>query len=220
MRVIRWQDLAGFGTLGRQRKVVIGVPNTGRLLNEVVTLMQGTTGLIGGDRGLWYESDEFIAICARSTDLPYLATHNLADVVLTGYDYVVEADVKLEEILDTGFQRCVIGIVGKPELRDWQERPHLRVATQYPGIATQFFTRPGSPECHLLNISGAAELYVRTGMVDVAVDAYMTGRTARANGLELLTPLFETSGRVFARPGWQSEPKDITRALEVLADIK
>ncbi|MFH9863887.1 hypothetical protein [Streptomyces sp. NPDC017202] len=87
------------------------------------------------------------------------------------------------------------------------------------GPSRKIEARPGSPECHLLNISGAAELYVRTGMVDVAVDAYMSGRTAGANGLELLTPLFETSGRVFARPGWQSEPKDITRALEVLADI-
>ncbi|MFE4832213.1 ATP phosphoribosyltransferase [Streptomyces sp. NPDC056672] len=216
---MEWQELAGVGILGRERRVVIGIPNAGRLLDEVVGLMGRTVGLVGGDRGLWYESDEFVVVCARSTDLPYLAVTGLADVILTGYDYVLEADVKLEEIFDTGFQRCVIGVVGQRTSGDWRQRPELRVATQYPGLAARYFARPGMPRCRLLPIAGAAELYVRSGLVDVVVDAYMTGRTAHANGLALLDTLFATSGRVFTRPGWQSERKDIAHALEVLTGI-
>ncbi|MER5431197.1 ATP phosphoribosyltransferase [Streptomyces sp. NPDC002588] len=219
MQQMKWRELAGAGTLGRERRVIIGIPNAGRLLDEVVGLMGRTIGLAGGDRGLWYESDEFVVVCARSTDLPHLAGSGLVDVILTGYDYVFEANVELEEIFDTGFQRCVIGIVGKTTLGDWRQRPELHVATQYPGITTQFFSQSGMPDCRLLPISGAAELYVRSGLVDVAVDAYMTGQTAHANGLVLLDTLFATSGRVFTRPGWQSERKNIAHALEVLTNI-
>jgi ATP phosphoribosyltransferase len=182
------------------RLVVVGVPNNGRLRTEVARLIGPSVGMSEHGRGLWYEGDGLAVACARSSDLPYLLAEGVVDLAITGYDYVVEAGVDLVELYDTGFQRCSIGILGLPGAKDWRERDHVVVATQYPGIATAYFSALSAPSSTIVAVSGAAELYARTGMADLIVDAHMTGETARANGLEYIETVFPTSGRIFTRP--------------------
>ncbi|MET7339490.1 ATP phosphoribosyltransferase [Nonomuraea sp. NPDC005650] len=208
-------NLTRFGDLAGESRVILGVPNTGRLLEEVATLTGSLLGEAGG-RSLRFDTEDLIVICARSNDLPYLAANGLADLVITGFDYVVEAGVDLVELHDTGYQRCSVGILGAEECRDWRTRERITVATQYPAIAARYFDQPGLPSCELLVVSGAAELYARTGIVDLIVDAHMTGMTAKANGLSYLETILETSGRVFARPGWTESPKNIQEVCRML----
>lgn len=216
MHTTQWADFNRRGTLRTEKRVVLGVPNAGRLLEEVALLIGPLVGLTKHSRELLFESDDLVVVCARSSDLPYLAAHGLADLVLTGYDYVVEAGVDLEQLHDTGFQHCVIGMLARPGNEDWRSRTRIAVATQYPGIARRHLDQPGMPDYDLLTISGAAELYARADLADVILDAYMTGETAAANGLILVDRLFETSGRLFARPGWRDEHKNITSVLDTL----
>ncbi|WP_106115194.1 ATP phosphoribosyltransferase [Actinopolyspora mortivallis] len=203
------EDFHHLGKLEKETRVVFGVPNSGRLLAEVVTLIGPLLDVNSEHRGLLFESEDMVVICARSYDLPKLAERGMADIILTGYDYVVDSGVELEEIYDTGFQQCTIGIVGVKEKERWRQNKSISVATQYPGIACRFFENQDVPNCSLFEVSGAAELYAQANIVDIIVDAYMTGETAKANGLCLLEPILKSSGRIFARPGWRQEDKDI-----------
>jgi ATP phosphoribosyltransferase len=209
-------NLSMIGDLEIERRPVLGVPNTGRLLDEVMALITPVIGHVEETRSLRFESDDLVVVCARSNDLPHLITVGMVDIIVTGYDYVLEAGVELEELHDTGFQRCVIGVLGMADTIGWRERDRLTVASQYPRITRTFFGQATMPDCCVLTVSGAAELYVRCGITDLIVDAYMTGETAKANGLVLLHTITETSGRLFARHGWRTEDKDIARAYRML----
>lgn len=183
------------------RPVVVGIPNNGRLRAEIACLIGPSVGMSEQDRGLWFEGDGLAAACARSSDLPYLLAEGIVDLAITGYDYVAESGLDLVELHDTGFQRCTVGILGLPEAKNWRNRDHVVVATQYPGIARTYLSASTAPPSTVVAVSGAAEFYARTGMADVIVDAHMTGETARANGLAYLETILPTSGRIFARPG-------------------
>ncbi|NUW30538.1 ATP phosphoribosyltransferase [Nonomuraea sp. SMC257] len=215
LRTTRVADLTRFGDLAEEKRVILGVPNTGRLLDEVASLTGSIVGEAGG-RSLRFDTEDFIVVCARSNDLPYLAANGLADLVITGFDYVVEAGVDLVELHDTGYQRCSIGLLGPAESHDWRRHEEITVATQYPAIAERYFDQPGLPSCELLVVSGAAEFYARTGIVDLIVDAHMTGMTAAANGLSYLETILETSGRIFAKPNWTESPKNIEDVCRML----
>ncbi|MFF2619038.1 ATP phosphoribosyltransferase [Kitasatospora sp. NPDC058046] len=192
--------------------VVLGIPNTGRLYEEGLLLTGCHESTPARERSLLHDAGGFVVVNARSNDLPHLLAHGVVDLVLTGRDYVVESGVRAEELWDFGFQRCRVCLLGPASAADWRERPNLRVATQYPGIAADFL-KQHRPDSELFTVTGAAELYARLGLADVIIDAYMTGRTAAANGLVPLETVLETSGRLFARPSWRNESKDIDRVL-------
>ncbi|MFJ5882316.1 ATP phosphoribosyltransferase [Kitasatospora cineracea] len=206
-------EMAQQADTAAEPRVVLGIPNTGRLYEEGLLL----TGYGGAaeDRSLVHDTADLVVVNARSNDLPHLLAHGLVDLVLTGRDYVVEAGVLAEELWDFGFQRCEVCLLGPVDAADWRSRPTLRVATQYPRIATDFL-KQHRPDAHLFTVTGAAELYARIGAVDVIVDAHMTGRTAAANDLVPLETILETSGRLFARPDWRHEPKNIAGVLSRL----
>jgi ATP phosphoribosyltransferase len=179
-------------------------------------MLGDSLGMRASDRGLWYESADLVAVCARSADLPYLVDMGLVDLAVTGYDYVVEAELPLAQLADTGYQRCSVAVLGGPWSADWRERRELTVVSQYPRTARAYFERCCQADVTIYSVSGAAELYARCRAADLIVDAYMTGDTAGANGLEVFDTILETSGRVFARSTWQEEGKDIVQVVERL----
>ncbi|MEU2251517.1 ATP phosphoribosyltransferase [Streptomyces sp. NPDC019224] len=197
--------------------MILGIPNNGRLYEEGLLLTGRGPAQSEDDRSLIQDHGDFLVLHARSNDLPYLLSHGITDLILTGRDYVVEAGISAEELWDFGFQRCQICLLGLPGAEDWRERHPLRVATQYPGLSAAFLAQH-RPDASLFTVTGAAELYARLGAVDVIIDAHMTGRTAKANGLVPLETILETSGRLFARPGWSKETKDISQVLTHLVE--
>lgn len=205
------------GTLVSERRVVIGIPNTGRLRDEVTSWIGARLGGFEWDRSLLYESESVVVACARSNDLPALLADGMVDLAITGRDYVHEAQVRAVELCDLGFQRGKICLLGRSEDKNWMTRRHVHVATQYPGITELFFAAAQRPEVVIHAVSGAAELFARTGAVDLIVDAYQTGETATSNGLTVLASILETSACLFARPGWTWETKDIASILSAVA---
>ena len=190
-----------------ESRLVIGIPNTGRLHAEAKRLLEGVWSADLEERSLVYEAGPVLVVCARSNDLPRLLDQGMADLIITGYDYVVETGVKADELWDFGFQENLVSLLGPCGARDWRNRPAgLRVATQYPGIARAFF-EAHRPDVEIYPINGAAELYARLGAADLIVDAYMTGETAAANGLVRLETIMRTSGRLFAGADKAADPR-------------
>lgn len=184
-----------------------GVPNQGRLLNQVRAAL-AFSEWTQDTRCLNFAVGDVEAVLARSTDLPRLVAAGVLDGCITGRDYVVEAGVEehLEEVLDLNFQAtsiCVVARNSEPAPLARDGRDGLTVVSQYPAIARRWLDEKSQQglidHATFIAIDGAAEMYVHTGLADLAIDAVMTGRSLRDNDMVVLETLFASTGRVYSR---------------------
>lgn len=180
-----------------------GVPNQGRLLHQT-RLALDWPEWDEQTRRLGFTNGEVEILLARSTDLPRLASAGAIDGCVTGRDYVVEAGMQdnLEELVNLKFQEaeiCVIRAEGAvPDCRE------VTVVSQYPNTARRWLNAKlvegALDSARFIAIDGAAEMYIWSGMADLAIDAVMTGQTLRDNALVVHEPLFRSAGCVFSLP--------------------
>ena len=71
----------------------------------------------------------------------------------------------------------------------------LRVATKYPRISKKYFDERGQ-KIRLIKLNGSVELAPLVGLSDVIVDLVETGKTLKANGLEVIEDMFEVSAKL------------------------
>jgi len=187
----------------RKTPQTLGVPNRGRLRSYAVSLLSGIAE-IDRDRGLiWDKGHAFRVISAHSRDLPALFLSGVCDYVLTGLDYAIEGGVARQPLarlpacqgrvtaLTTG-----VGIMPR--------RP--TIVSQYPNIASRWAFARGL-DAVMRVVSGAAELYPRLGLADIAVDVVATGATRRDNKLLEMDVILHTSCALFGpSPGVDTEP--------------
>ncbi|QNA91333.1 MULTISPECIES: ATP phosphoribosyltransferase [unclassified Microbacterium] len=181
-----------------------GVPNQGRLLNQVRAAL-AFSEWTQDTRCLNFAAGDVEAVLARSTDLPRLVAAGVLDGCITGRDYVVEAGVeeRLEEVLDLDFQATNICVVARSSEPAPLARDRLTVVSQYPAIARRWLDERSQQglidNATFVAIDGAAEMYVRSGLADLAIDAVMTGRSLRDNDMVVVETLFASTGRVYSR---------------------
>jgi ATP phosphoribosyltransferase len=185
-------------------KLRIAVPNKGRLREPTLNLLR-RAGLRGEYTGrLLYSqtsNPNIELIFARAMDIPGFVALGAADLGVTGYDYVVEAGVKVLELLDLGYGRARI-VVAAPEnsIDSLEEvKPGSVVATKYVNIARKFFESAGL-DVSILRISGAAEVTPYLGIADLIVDVTSTGSTLAMHRLKILAEIMNTSAKLIANP--------------------
>jgi ATP phosphoribosyltransferase len=122
------------------------------------------------------------------------------DIGFVGADWVRELDGGVDELLDTGLDpvRLVAAAPGAL-LRDGAlpERP-LVVASEYERITRAWIERRGL-QARFLRSYGATEVLPPED-ADCIVDNTATGSTLRANGLEIVEELMDSSTRLYANP--------------------
>src|SRR5262249_14346738 len=80
------------------------------------------------------------------------------------------------------------------------------IVSQYPNIASRWAFARGL-DAVMRVVSGAAELYPRLGLADIAVDVVATGATRRDNKLLEMDVILHTSCALFGpSPGVDTEP--------------
>jgi ATP phosphoribosyltransferase len=185
-------------------KLRIAVPNKGRLREPTLNLLR-RAGLRGEYTGrLLYSqtsNPNIELIFARAMDIPGFVALGAADLGVTGHDYVVEAGVKVLELLDLGYGRARI-VVAAPEnsIDSLEEvKPGSVVATKYVNIARKFFESAGL-DVSILRISGAAEVTPYLGIADLIVDVTSTGSTLAMHRLKILAEIMNTSAKLIANP--------------------
>jgi ATP phosphoribosyltransferase len=138
----------------------------------------------------------FRVISAHSRDLPSLFLSGVCDYILTGLDYAVEGGISAQPVarLPACQGRVAalvssIGIVPRAPT----------IVSQYPNIASRWASDRGlDAAVHM--VSGAAELYPRLGLADIAVDVVATGATCRDNKLLEMDVILHTSCALFGPP--------------------
>ncbi|ARS89985.1 ATP phosphoribosyltransferase [Natrarchaeobaculum aegyptiacum] len=203
----------------------IAVPNKGRLHEPTIDLLE-RAGLHlenGADRKLYADTvdPDVSVLFARAADIPEYVADGAADLGITGYDQVREADVpSVAELLDLEFGRCRL-VLAAPEDGDIEAVGDLAggtVATEFPTITREFFAEAGvDPD--VVEVSGATELTPHVEMADAIVDITSTGTTLKMNRLAVVCEVLSSSVRLFGREDVLEDPK-VEEVRTALSSVK
>ena len=128
------------------------------------------------------------------------------DLGFAGKDWVMEKRADLVELLDTGLDpvRLVAAIPRSLLVEGTLPRTHLVVASEYVEITRDWIERRGI-DATFVRSYGATEVFPPED-ADVIVDNTATGSTLRANGLEIVDEILESSTRLYANPRAMENP--------------
>ncbi|MCK9251068.1 MAG: ATP phosphoribosyltransferase [Solirubrobacteraceae bacterium] len=184
----------------------IAVPR-GTMLGETLDRLDRigvpTAEVRDNDRRLLF--DEAGIVTMRPSDVATYVEAGAADVGITGKDVLMEqAGRDVVELADLGYGPCrmvLASVAGDPDPAEEALRRlgHLRVATKYVRIATDYFERTGR-QVELVKVNGSVELAPLTGLVDAIVDLTATGTTLRENGLVEREEIARSTARLIANP--------------------
>ena len=131
-------------------------------------------------------------ILSKPADVPTFVSHGVADVGIAGLDNLREEKLDVLEPFMLPLQTWRMSLAGFPEWRNrsLREANHLRVATKYVRIASEFFVSKGI-SVEIIKLNGSVELAPLTGLSDLILDVVQTGSTLKANGLEELYQIMQ-----------------------------
>lgn len=181
--------------------IKICIPSKGRLKGPTLTLFEemGITPL-GGERDYIRETTDsrFQFIFTRASDIPLYVQYGAADLGVTGHDLILERGSDVYELVDLGYGGCTL-VLAAPfdsEIQRGFDIPDgARVATEYPNLAREFFTKIGR-QVEILTVSGAAELAPRVGLASAIIDITTTGETLKRNGLRVVEEIMKSTAVV------------------------
>lgn len=213
-------------------KLVLALPK-GRILGEVMPLVRsaGIEPEAAFDdpksRQLEFATniENLTIIRVRAFDAATFVAFGAAHLGVVGNDVLQEFGyTDLYSPLDLGIGYCRLSLampVDEPD-SDPKEWSHIRVATKYPNLTSQYYANRGvQAECIKLN--GAMELAPSLGLSKRIVDLVSTGGTLKANNLKEVEVLTEITSRlVVNRSAFKTRPRELTywidRFREVLKD--
>ncbi|GGJ40744.1 ATP phosphoribosyltransferase [Deinococcus roseus] len=126
----------------------------------------------------------------RNSDVPTFVDLGVADAGIVGKDVLLEAGRDIFEPLDLRYGRCRMSLIREKGANG----PINRVASKYPRVAAQYLREKGSA-AEVVKLNGNIELACLTGLADAVVDIVETGSTLRANNLEEIETIAESSAR-------------------------
>lgn len=188
----------------------IALPNKGRLSQDSRLLLAeaGYSLSPSPDRVLSTPLDDGLeAVFVRARDIPEFVATGAADIGITGWDlaseYQLQSGRTVSSRSDLGFGDCrlVVAVRSSSSIHSLEQLGSivndraLRVATVFPAITREFFSRFGI-SIELAAVTGASEIAPLLGIADVVVDITSTGSTLRTNGLREIATVMRSSARL------------------------
>jgi ATP phosphoribosyltransferase len=173
-------------------------------------------------RKLILTSDDmrYRAILVKPADVPTYVEYGAADAGIAGRDVIMESRAELLQPLDLNFGHCRIAVAAPSGVQsiNGTDNPTVRVATQYPRIALDYFNSRGVP-VEIIPLSGSIELAPLIGLADRIVDLVETGRTLKENGLDVVEVIAESSARLLInRAGYQTKRDEVLALIHSLEE--
>lgn len=197
----------------------IAIPNKGRLYEPTISIFKDAGLPISGgaeSRKLFAKTTDpdIHILFARTADIPEYVQDGAADVGITGLDLIMERGAKVETLLDLKFGKASL-VLAVPEDSDLQKAQDLegkKIATEFPGITSQYFERLGV-NVEIIKVSGACEMTPHVGIADAIVDISSSGTTLLINHLKAIDTVFSSTVYMIAN-------KESLKAKDKILDIK
>jgi ATP phosphoribosyltransferase len=157
----------------------------------------------------------------KPVDVPTYVEYGVADAGIAGRDVFLESNAGIHQPLDLriGYCRMVVAAPKATARQNYKELSAVRIATKYPRITTEYFTRRGIP-VEIIPLSGSVELAPLLGLSDRIVDLVSSGRTLAENGLEIVESILDVSARLAVnRASYQIKRKAVRGLIEMLSKV-
>jgi ATP phosphoribosyltransferase len=193
----------------------------GRLLEPAIELLRelGVSAVDPDSRKLIFRDPGrgLEILLLKPADVPAYVTYGAADLGIVGRDIVLEQEPDVYEPLDLGFGFCRL-VVAEPralwERDDPAKWSWVRVATKYPRLTEQYFSRRGI-QVEIVRLDGSIELAPLVGLAERIVDLVQSGETLRANGLVEVAEITRSTARVIVnRASMKTEHAAVTQLLD------
>ncbi len=191
-------------------RLVLALPK-GRVLPDALTTLRSaglTLDLAADERALRHDGVDATVLVMRNADVPTYVELGVADAGVVGRDVLLEHGSALYAPVDLGFAACRLSLI-RPVGAAGQVR---RIASKYPRVTAEYLARIGSP-AEVVELSGNVELACLSGLADAVVDVVQTGATLRANGLEEVDVIAESSARFVVNRAALKLKADVLRPL-------
>jgi ATP phosphoribosyltransferase len=200
----------------------IAVPNKGSL-SEPASQM-----LVEAGYRQRADSRELVLLDAENdTEFFFLRPRDIAtyvgagqlDVGITGEDLLVDSGASAESILQLGFGHSTFQFAARTDhVASVGELAGKRIATAYPGVVADYFTRQGIA-AEVIRLDGAVETSVRLGVADAIADVVSTGTTLRNAGLEIFGEPLLTSQAVLIQRRGSETPARVEQLIRRLQGV-
>jgi ATP phosphoribosyltransferase len=172
----------------------------GRMFNKLSELLQDAgIHIHTNDRSyIPYVSDlDIEAKIMKAQNIAKLVELGAHDIGFTGYDWVIESEADVEEILDLRLDPVTI-VAAIPACYELEKlrRDRIMVASEYQRIATRYLREEGL-DYHLIRTFGATEAYPPED-ADMIIDNTSTGRTLKEHKLKVIAEIMTSSTRLIA----------------------
>jgi len=197
----------------------IAVPNKGTL-SEAAVEMLVEAGYIGrtDPRALIVPDTrnnvEFYYL--RPRDIATYVGSGALDVGITGRDLLLDSGAQARELHALDFGYSTFRFAAPAEIRELAQLNGKTVATSYPSLVGNFLSDHGVGAT-IVRLDGAVESAVRLGVADAVADVVSTGRTLKAQGLEIFGPVILESEAVLI--AGDAEPSGLSTLLQRLQGV-
>jgi ATP phosphoribosyltransferase len=184
--------------------------------------LQDTTGLLFvkagynisfSSRSYYPEIDdpEIECVLIRAQEMARYVEQGVLDVGITGIDWVLETQAKVEELADLkapwpnyGTVRWLLAVKDDSKLRKVSDLQGKRIATEAVGLTRRYLKEHGV-EAEIEFSYGATEVKPPL-LADAIVDVSETGSSIRANNLRVLETVLESTPRLIANREAHADP--------------
>lgn len=212
------------------QQIIIAVPK-GRISKELLPLLDKIN--ITPDQDFFDPESRLLKfgtnhpniaiIRVRSFDVATFVAYGGAHIGIAGSDVIEEynhSDIYVP--LDLAIGKCRLSIAEPVELAhkdDINQWSHVRIATKYPNITSQFFAKKGiQAEC--IKLSGAMELAPIVGLSRRIVDLVSTGATIQKNGLVEIEKIMNVSSKLIVnRVAYKTLHREVIAIVEQFREV-
>lgn len=153
----------------------------------------------------------------KPSDVLTYVENGVADLGIIGSDTLLEEKRQLFELMSLNFGYCTFAVAGRKGEIIHQRDDILRIATKYPNITKAYFKQKNQA-IDIIKLNGSVELAPLVGLSDVIVDIVETGKTLKANGLEVLETMMDVSARLISNP--VSYRFKYTKMMDIIEKLK
>jgi ATP phosphoribosyltransferase len=195
----------------------IAVQKSGRLSEKSLQLLEECgIKISNGERKLKAVAQNFPVeiLFLRDDDIPQYVEQGVADIGILGENEVWEKNKEVNIIQQLGFAGCRMSLaIPKDEVyTDLNYFEGKRIATSYPKILTDFFTK-NNISVFIEEISGSVEIATSIGLADAVFDIVSTGSTLLMNGLKEVATVTKSEAVLISNPNLTSENQAILNKL-------
>jgi len=206
------------------KKIIFAVPK-GRILEELMPLL--TKSDIIPEADFFNESSRKLVfttnrknldlVKVRSFDVATFVKFGAADIGICGLDVLKEfSSSEIFPVLDLGIGKCRLSIAAKKsgEL-DLAKRSHIRIATKYTSIASNYFSELGI-QAEAIKLNGSIEIAPTLNLCDFILDLVSSGKTLIENDMIELRKILDVSSYLTVnRTSFKTANQEINQLIKI-----